>query len=347
MDKRVIFAVAGSGKTTYIHKNLEEDSRALLITYTRNNVENLIDGIVRKFGYFPPQIKVYSLFTFLYKFCFRPYLSGRIKCRGLSYHKPPKFGHKDTERRYYFTKGNRLYHRRLSKYLAKTETLDLINGRIARYFDEVWIDEIQDFAGHDFNFLKSLSKAKIKVTFVGDYFQHTVASSRDGTVNKPLHKDYESYQRKFRDMGLEIDTQLLDRSYRISQDACDFITNNLGIKIDSHGINQSKIVIVDSQEKAEELFFDNRIVKLFYQDRVKYPCYGRNWGEVKGDNHHTDVCVFLNGSTQKSFDNGTMPSLANMTRNKLYVACSRAKGTLYIAPEQMIKKFKKSKVSSA
>ena len=39
MDKRVIFAVAGSGKTTYIINQLNVDSKAIIVTYTINNTK--------------------------------------------------------------------------------------------------------------------------------------------------------------------------------------------------------------------------------------------------------------------------------------------------------------------
>lgn len=58
MDKRVVLAVAGSGKTTSIINDLQTDSRALIITYTINNVENIKKRIIRKFGLIPNGIKV-------------------------------------------------------------------------------------------------------------------------------------------------------------------------------------------------------------------------------------------------------------------------------------------------
>lgn len=41
MDKRIVLAVAGSGKSSSIIDQIEEDSRALIITYTENNAEQL------------------------------------------------------------------------------------------------------------------------------------------------------------------------------------------------------------------------------------------------------------------------------------------------------------------
>lgn len=45
MDKRVIFAVAGSGKTTYIVNSLTADKRSLIVTYTNSNFDNLTQKI--------------------------------------------------------------------------------------------------------------------------------------------------------------------------------------------------------------------------------------------------------------------------------------------------------------
>jgi hypothetical protein len=36
-----------------------------------------------------------------------------------------------------------------------------IRTRLARYYDELFIDEVQDFAGHDFNFLLELCRAEV------------------------------------------------------------------------------------------------------------------------------------------------------------------------------------------
>lgn len=47
MDKRVIFAVAGSGKTTFLINQLNETERFLLVSYTNNNVHNLRTGIIK------------------------------------------------------------------------------------------------------------------------------------------------------------------------------------------------------------------------------------------------------------------------------------------------------------
>lgn len=48
---------------------------------------------------------------------------------------------------------------------------------------------------------------------------------------------------------------------------------------------------------------------------------------------YTDVCVLLNKTTSKKMAAGKLAELAPMTKNKLYVAITRAKGNVYIFDE--------------
>jgi len=49
MDKTIIFAVAGSGKTTHIVNGLSANKRSLIVTYTTGNYDNLRIKISKKF----------------------------------------------------------------------------------------------------------------------------------------------------------------------------------------------------------------------------------------------------------------------------------------------------------
>ena len=53
MDKRIIHAVAGSGKTRYIIESLDLDTRIAIITYTITNQIELKNRIIKKFGRLP------------------------------------------------------------------------------------------------------------------------------------------------------------------------------------------------------------------------------------------------------------------------------------------------------
>ena len=74
MDKRVVFAVAGSGKTARLINELDLVKRVLLITYTECNCEEIRRRVLVKFGHLPDNITVCTYFTFLNSFCYRPLL---------------------------------------------------------------------------------------------------------------------------------------------------------------------------------------------------------------------------------------------------------------------------------
>ena len=91
MDKRVVFAVAGSGKTAMLLDKIDLSAQTLIITYANENIFNLHDRIVAKFGHFPDKVSLYSYFTFLHSFCYRPFLQSQIKSNGLRWDSPTKF----------------------------------------------------------------------------------------------------------------------------------------------------------------------------------------------------------------------------------------------------------------
>ena len=107
MDKRVIFAVAGSGKTTYIVDNLSERKRSLIVTYTIANYNNLSKKIAEKFnGTWPECITLMTYFTFLYRFCYKPYLSEQLKAKGVFYEINTNKYVNQSQRSYYISPGN-------------------------------------------------------------------------------------------------------------------------------------------------------------------------------------------------------------------------------------------------
>ncbi|ADY30722.1 AAA family ATPase [Cellulophaga lytica] len=342
MDKSLILAVAGSGKTTLIVDKLNLEERFLLITYTINNTRNLKEAIVTKFGYLPENINLFSYYNFLYSFCFRPFLGYKLKTKGIFWDFTPVFTNKlplsNISR--YMTKGKLLYHNRIAKLLEQANVLGDINKRLSKYYDHILIDEIQDFAGHDFNLLKNICQSETEIILVGDFYQHTFDTSRDGNTNANLHSDYEKYQKIFEKAKIIPDTEYLNKSYRCTKSVCQFITDQIGIDIQSHKEIDSNVIYLDDIEEIETLFNDNNIIKLFYRENYKYDCYSRNWGDSKGENHYNDVCVVLNKTTLTHYRQGKLSELKPVSKNKLYVACSRANNNLYLIAEEKIKHYK-------
>lgn len=176
---------------------------------------------------------------------------------------------------------NRLYHGRLSKLLGVKNVVADVAKRIEKYYDAMFIDEIQDFGGNDFDFLKSIVAANLDVLLVGDFFQSTYTTSRDGSVHKSLHRDFGTYLGHFRDCKLEIDQEALVKSPRCSPSVCEFIRNKMGIEIHSHATALTVVKLIENQDEADRLYHCHRTVKLFYEEHSRYGCYSQNWGTSK------------------------------------------------------------------
>lgn len=340
MDKRVIFAVAGSGKTTYIINKLDLDKKSIIITYTNNNYFNLKTGIIKKFGYLPENIKIYTYYSFLHSFCYKPFLSDELKTKGINFEIPFNRFIKSSSIQYFIDKNKRLYSSRIAKLLIDLNIVEDINLRLSKYFDNLFIDEVQDFASNDFNFLTLLVNSNMNILFVGDFYQHTFDTSRDGTTRKSLHDEFSKYQNEFSKSGLTVDLTTLNKSWRCSPTICNYITENLGIKLESHKEDETEIIIIDNLEQAIAIHSNTEIVKLFYKEHYKYNCFSRNWGDSKGEDKYFDVCVVLNNTTNQKFKQNKLNELPPTTTNKFYVALSRTKNNLYLLPEELIKHLK-------
>lgn len=216
-------------------------------------------------------------------------------------------------------------------------------ARIETYFDAFFVDEVQDFAGHDFNLLMSLCQSQVECLFVGDFYQHTYDTSRDGNVNMNLHVDYEAYKARFKAAKMELDLALLIKSRRCSKSVCDFISEQIGIRIESHSDALTDVRLIDDHAAAQELYEAPDIVKLFLQEHYKYGCYSQNWGASKGLDHYEDVYVVLHAAALEAWRAGTLAALNPETRNKLYVACSRARGNLTFVPDALLKQHKRKR----
>ncbi|MFY9328354.1 MAG: hypothetical protein WAO76_10100 [Georgfuchsia sp.] len=343
MDKSVIFAVAGSGKTSRLVANLDDVQRFLIVTYTESNRDNLRSKIIQRFGYFPANITLYTYFRFLHSFCYRPFLRSNKNTKGVTFKLPPTFPrYALTNDRRFITPSRRLYANRLAKFIDQSNLVDAVVARMEKYFDVFFVDEVQDFAGHDFNFLMKISVAKLHTTFVGDFFQHTFDTSRDGNVNANLHIDYNAYKARFIAAKLKVDTDSLNKSHRCSKSVCDFISEKIGISIEAHDDRESVVKYEDDPEAVLALYKDPQTVKLFYKEHHKYACYSNNWGASKGVDRYQNVCVVLNPVNARALQNGGFRDINTETRNKLYVACSRAMGNLMFVPESLLKSYKRS-----
>lgn len=82
MDKRVVFAVAGSGKTSSIIDRIGNDSRCLIVTYTDNNTRHLK---IKLFKNLKKYLKVFGstvILPFCIHFALGRYVDTKLKLKG-------------------------------------------------------------------------------------------------------------------------------------------------------------------------------------------------------------------------------------------------------------------------
>jgi len=338
MDKKLILAVAGSGKTTYIVNSLDSTRRSLIITYTNSNYDNLQRKILEKFNNkWPENITLLTYFVFLYRFCYKPLLSDKHRVKGINFKNKDenRYNVCQKQKRYYITEKGYVYSNRLSLLLEKCNAIESIVKRLEKYYDEFIIDEVQDIGGRDFNFLLKITKANINMLFVGDFYQHTYDTSRDGNTNKNLFLNFDKYISNFKNEGFIIDNETLVKSWRCGENICNFVNKKLGILIKSNKNNDNeKVYDVRDKDQIKKIWNDDKIVKLHYNNSSKYGRYHRNWADTKGEDCYQDVCVLLNKKTMNLYLRNNLQSLANQTKNKLYVAITRAHGSVYLIEEQ-------------
>lgn len=325
-NKVVLNAVAGSGKTTYIIEQLDITKKSLILTYTINNQDNLKERIIKEYGYMPENIYVYGYFEFLLNFIIKPlclFPISNILYYTPSYHDPSPF-----------TKDKKLiYSNRIAKYII--DSFPEFKYRIEKYFDTMFIDEIQDLASDDFKWMMALGEIKIPVTLVGDFNQHTYDSSRRGNHLKNLYKNKSLYKEKLEKAGFYFDEQTLVKSYRCSKSVCEFIKNKLEINIESYYENTSTLELVEDTTQIEKLLEDDSIVKLFYEKATNYRIKSSNWGDSKGMSY-SNVCLILNPTTSKAFLNNELNNLNPLTSGKFYVACTRTENNLWFVHQKNI-----------
>lgn len=336
MDKRLTFSVAGSGKTTRIVNSIDANCRTLILTYTHTNIYNIKKKVVQRFGCIPDTVRIYPFTSFLYSSCFRPLLHDITSERGITFKEPIRSSARQNEVGYYLNPNGFAYHCRMSLALTALDQINELFTRFERFYDHLFVDEVQDLASRDFDFITILGKSKLKIDLVGDFFQHTYDSSRDGNYNSALFDNKGIYLKRLLDAGYTLHHEQLTKSYRCSPTICEFVQEHLDIEIKSHRLDETNIVFIEDSNEAKKLLADDNIVKLFYNNHVTHNCFSRNWGECKGEDDYGSVCVILNKTTEELFHKQELRKMAHLSKNKLYVALTRARSNVYLISSKCI-----------
>ena len=357
MAKQVILAVAGAGKTYHICHEIRPDKRNLIVAFTHANIKNIHSELLKGYGKIPELTKIMTFDTFVYHMFIRPYEASIFEffCENYKFDetsitlkKPPQqrikingrdIPNKNYKRKdclqHYMDERKQYYCETLSELAmyVKHGRESLVQKAVSRlkyFYDNVLIDEFQDFREHDYELIVKLSKFLTNIVLVGDYHQHSVSGQNNS--GKPFKKGnkeigYDDFIEKLRGEKFNVDETSLINSRRCSEEICSFIRVKLGIQIHSAGINVGTVI---RPLNIQEVLDDKRIVKLVYNNASRYSFRAVNWSYSKGDTYEA-ACVILYGSMKNLLeDTFSASKLKTVTLNKLYVALTRSKGNLYV-----------------
>lgn len=240
MNNKLIIAAAGSGKTTYIiNESLRiQGEKVLITTFTEANEAEIKKKFIKQCGYIPTNITIQTWFALLLQHGVKPYQSaiyeGKINGmilvnaksgqKALSKRGPIYFSEAELPH-HYFNKKMQIYSDKIAKFVCRANeaTSGLIIDRISRIYPHIFIDEIQDMAGYDLEFIKLLLADSSDITMVGDPRQVTYHTHDERKYKKYSDGKIEDFiLNECSKISVEIDKATLNITYRNKQAICNF-----------------------------------------------------------------------------------------------------------------------------
>lgn len=346
-SNKLIIAAAGSGKTTLlVNEALKRtEGKVLITTYTQANEEEIRRKFIKINNCIPKNVVVQTWFSFLLQHGARPYqgckTNKEITGLVLINDRSSKFiSEKDTAR-YYFTGTGKIYSDKLSQFVVScnNESDGAVINRLSRIYTDIFIDEVQDLAGYDLNFLQLLFNSSINTLLVGDPRQGTY-STNNSTKNAKYKK---SRIVSFFDENIKIkkDDTLLTTNYRSCLPVCE-LSNKLypDLQKTVSGNNQKTGhdgVFLVKKEDIKMYLSDYKPMQL--RDSVKTVIekdhQSMTFGKSKGLEFER-VIIYPTSPFIKWLKNNASP-LSPTSRSKFYVAVTRASFSVAIVCNQELR----------
>lgn len=334
-DSRVIVACAGSGKTKLLVDEALacRDHRIAVVTYTNNNMREIIQRFGRRNSGVPNHVDVMTWFGFLLRECARPYqhvkyAQQRIDSIMFVNQQSTRYVKETQIKQHYFADGDLIYSDKIAKFVVNCEKLSsgAVARRLADIYTDVFIDEFQDLAGWDLDVLEVLMKSGISVTLVGDPRQHIYSTNPSQKNRQYLGAKMVDFFEVWRKHGL-CSIEHMNDTYRCARPICEF-SNALWpglepmIPVRTNSDDHEGVFLVPEvfvQQYVER--FKPRVLR--YDKRAKtYGCEALNFGLSKGLEFER-VLIIPTGPIERYLSTGTLTHVEK-SRDKLYVAITRA-----------------------
>lgn len=338
MSNKVIIAAAGSGKTRHLVKEALScpAARVLITTFTDRNTDEIKNRIIKEIHCIPNNITVMPWFSFLLTHGVRPYQSAvyserRIDNLVLMNHQSA-LGISETDfRNHYLNKDGKIYSDKIAKLACKIDMLTkgLVISRLSCIYSHIFIDEVQDLAGYDLEFVELLLKSEINTLLVGDHRQGTFSTNRSNKNKQFRQERINSYFAKLCKKGIiEYDDTTLNTNYRCIPAICNFANSIFpeyaGCLSGNKDIVEHMGVYIVRDEDIDDYLDRYRPVQLRYNTRTQASpkCSVMNFGASKGQSFDR-VLIYPTDNIIQWILKGK--ELKPETRSKFYVAVTRAR----------------------
>lgn len=346
MNNRLIIAAAGSGKTTYIVKQTLEikNTNVLITTFTEANAKEIFKKFIENNGFIPSNVTLQTWFSFLLQHGVKPYqgflaerkINGILLVNSKSAVKyyfegrPVCFPEEDVDK-HYFDNEYRLYTDKLSKFAYRCNELskDNVIKRICKIFSHIFIDEIQDMAGYDLDFIRLLMQYSDNLLMVGDPRQVTYHTHDEQKNKTYINGAIERYiEEKCKRIPFIIDKTTLNCTFRNNEKICSF-ANSIYPGYEACKSKQEKVSEHDGVFLVKPCDVSGYLIRykpMQLRDRISTEvnsCYPAiNFGESKGLTF--DRVLIYPTKPMTDWMKNHSKELKDESRSKFYVAVTRA-----------------------
>lgn len=369
MSNKVIFAAAGYGKTYSICREAiklaaETNKYILLITYTNEGVRSLeTEYRKQNFGVIDKNVIIKTWYSFLLSEIIKPYQC-TLKLKEKNYKKEYNISipenyiksiafYQDNPLPKWYNSGHIQYYINSAKDIRKDNVGHLAYlcikhsegkaiNRLKSIYSNIFVDELQDYAGWDLDIFTALFDANINIKCVGDYKQATFR-----TNNSMKHKQFRDENiRKFFTLQSEENNCTIsyeNTTRRFNQEICNYVNtihndNESAIvpyKADMHSeIENIGVYILDKKYIEKYCCYYSPTILRYNRTSIipfNHNCKIFNYGNSKGATFERVVIVPV--GTVMPFITKNKKIASNQTRSKFFVACTRAKYSIVFSME--------------
>lgn len=338
-----IIAAAGSGKTEYILDAALADPsvRSLIVTYTNENLREIDSRLWRKVGGQPPNVAAMTWYEFLLRHGVKPYQSyrtsiGRIRSVNFTTDNPPFAKRKNFEA-YYLDSTANVYRDAVSDlaFVLDGASGGKVINRLAGIYERIFVDEVQDLAGYDLEFLQLLLSSPIQVVMVGDPRQAVYLTNRSNKNSQFRGAKLVDWLQAREKAGLCV-VRSIEVSHRCNQAICDFadgiyraMPKTRSANFDQHEhtgivlVHEDHIAAYCAAHGPQQLRWDRRAKRAGPT--------ARNFGQVKGQSFDR-VLIHPTSTITDFIENGA--GLKDVTAAKFYVAVTRARHSVAVVTKK-------------